>query len=141
MITKEDEQEIYRALDEYHSDQKEKWNKAKQELSGLIHPKYFDFAEDHDTFFSEGICEIEETEEKNSDHPNRKYCRIKGGSSLKYGYTTNTIECCNIETQYEGEPVEYWVYQVTGHLGDDYTGELLLPLLDGKRYWRIGYSC
>ena len=54
---------------------------------------------------------------------------------------TDTIETLNEDSKYEGEEIEYYVWQTTGYMGDDYSGFLLLPLLDGKRFWKVGYSC
>jgi len=141
-MTEEKEQEAFNEMAKYYDEQQWKWSKAKEELKGLIHPKYFDFAESNDTYYSEGVFEIEETDERTSGYSKNRHCRIKEtNDSRLYMYTTSEVECYDFESEYEGEPVEYWVWQQTGYLGDDYSGFLLLPLLDGKRFWKIGYSC
>lgn len=120
-----------------------KWQQAKEDLKGLIHPKYFVFAESHDTYFSEGIVEINETDEKQRGYSDsQRNCRIKDEEhSLLYMHNTGEVECFyGEESEYEGEPVEYWCWQRTGIMGDDYSGYLLLPMNDG-RYWKISYSC
>lgn len=142
MITKEEEKQMYEALAAYEKEEQEKWNKAKEDLNGLIHPKYFDFAEDNDSYNSEGIVEIELTDDKETNYPNQQFCRIKGtGYSRLFMYATDTLETIDETSEYEGEEIEWWVWQQTGILGDDYSGWLLLPLLDGKRYWKVNYSC
>lgn len=139
-MTKEEDKQYYEAMNSYHKELDEKWNKAKKELQGLIHPKYFDFAENNETYYSDGIVEIQEISAK-PNYPNRKYCKIKnGGDGGAYEHNTDNIEMYDKESQYEGEPVEYWVWQTTGYCEDDYSGFLLLPLLDG-RFWKVGYSC
>lgn len=135
-----EEQEAFNEMAKYYDGQQSKWSKAKEEIKELIHPKYFDFAENNDTYYSEGIVEIEETDERINGYSNTRHCRIKDGSPL-YLYTTNEVECYGFESKYEGEPVEYWVWQETGFCEDDYSGFMLLPLLDGKRFWKVGYSC
>lgn len=141
MYTPEEEKQYIEAMDNYHAELKSKWNKAKEELQGLIHPKYFDFAESNDTYYSEGIVEIIETEQKRSGYSDKKHCRIKEDKDkLLYIFHTDSLETIE-ESEYEGENIEYYVWQQTGYMGDDYSGYLLLPLLDGKRFWKVGYSC
>ena len=120
-------------------DEGEEWNNAKKELNGLIEPKYFDFAQSNETYYSKGIVEIEKFKPQYTRHPNSEYCREDGMTYIK---TTAEIECFDFESKYEGETVEYWVWQTTtGMEGDSYIGFLLFPLLDGKRYWKVGFSC
>jgi hypothetical protein len=139
MLTKEEEKQYYEEMDKYHKDLDEKWNKAKEELNGLIEPKYFDFAQSNETFYSEGIVEIEKFKPQYTSYPNSEHCRE---DAMTYIKTTTEIECYDFESKYEGETVEYWVWQqTTGMEGDSYSGFLLLPLLDGKRYWKVAYSC
>jgi hypothetical protein len=137
----EEEKEMYDALDAYYDKLESDWKQAKEQVKDLIEPKYFVFAESNDTYESYGIVEIEETEEKRNGYPNHRCCRVKNVKDYNlYMHTTNEVETYNDDSPYEGEPVEYWVWQTTGYLGDDYSGYLLLPLKDG-RYWKIGYSC
>lgn len=142
MITKEQEKEYHDAMDKYHDEMDAEWNKSKEELIGLIHNKYFDFIENHDTYYSIGVIDIIETNEKRGGYPNYKCCRVKDDSDkLLYMHSTDTIETLNEDSEYEGEEIEYYVWQTTGYMGDDYSGFLLLPLLDGKRFWKVGYTC
>jgi hypothetical protein len=139
MLTKEQEKEYHDAMDKYHNEMDAKWNKAKEELNGLIEPKYFDFAMSNETYYSEGIVEIVKFKPQYTSYPNSEHCK-EGG--LTYIKTTNEIECYDFDSEYEGKTVEYWVWQTTnGMEGDSYSGFLLLPLLDGKRFWKVGYSC
>ncbi len=142
MFTEQEEKEMRDEWRKSEEELQEKWENAKKELAGLIHPKYFDFAENHETFCSEGIVEIQLTDERKSGYRKYAHCRIKGDDdSMVYINHTGNVESLDEESKYEGEEVEYWVWQTTGHLGDDYSGFLLLPLLDGVRFWKIGYSC
>lgn len=142
MITPEEEKQMYDDWQQAQDEYDQKWIDAKEELEGLIHPKYFDFIEDHDAYHSEGIIDIIETDEKRGGYPNYKCCRIKDDKDkLLYMYHTDEIESIQVESEYEGEDIEYYVWQTTGYMGDDYSGFLLLPLLDGKRFWKVGYSC
>lgn len=141
MISPEEEKEMYEAWQKAMDEYDQKWIDAKGELEGLIHPKYFDFTENNDTYYSEGIVEIIETEEKRSGYSDKKHCRIKEDKDkLLYIFHTDSLETIE-ESEYEGENIEYYVWQQTGYMGDDYSGYLLLPLLDGKRFWKVGYSC
>lgn len=139
IISKEDEEEVFKEWEKAEEEAKKKWEQAKEEVRSLIEPKYFEFAEDHDTFYSEGIVEIVETDEKVSGYSGYRHCRIKGDGKL-YMLINSTIETTKEDSEFEGEPIFYWVWQTTGYMGDDYSGFLLLPLSDG-RYWKIGYSC
>lgn len=144
MISKEQEAQMYEEMMAYDKDRQEKWNKAKEDLKDLIHPKYFDFMENHDSYHSEGIVEMYEVDEKQSGYSDsQRNCRIKGdGYSGLYMHTCGEVEnMYGEESIHEGEPVEYWVNQwSTGMEGDSYAGFLLLPLNNGK-YWKVGYSC
>ena len=119
----------------------EEWNKVKEELKDLIEPKYFDFAESQETYFSEGYVNIIEVEERKQGYSKYPHCREFGTSDTRlYMKHNDYIETIDGKSKYEGEEVEYWVWQMTGYLGDDYSGFLLLPMLDG-RYWKVAYSC
>lgn len=140
MLSKEEEDEFFQSMIAEKRLLELKWINAKKELDGLIHPKYFDFAEINDGYSSEGVVEIEETDERTSAYPQYKHCRIKNTDDRRlYVHHTDTLETL-VESKHDGEPVEYWVWQTTGYCGDDYSGYLLLPMLDG-RYWKISYSC
>jgi hypothetical protein len=144
MLTKEEEKQMYDELIAYENERKEAWNKVKEELHGLIHPKYFDFMETMESYHSEGVVEINEVEDKQNGYPeSQRNCRIKAeGYSGLYMYTTGEVEYLyGEEGDYDGEGVEYWVNQWSnGIVGDSYAGFLLLPLNNGK-YWKVGYSC
>lgn len=140
MIPEEEIKEMYDAMILEQQQREKKWNKDKKSLKGLIHPRYFDFAEDHESFFSEGIVEIEKTDEKRSGYPKHECCRIKGKQSNLYMYHKTDLETIDGNSKYEDEEIEYWVWQTTGYAEDDYSGYLLLPMLDG-RYWMVAYSC
>lgn len=138
-ITKEEEKQYAEAMNNYYAEIDAKWNKVKEELNGLIEPKYFDFAMSNETYYSEGIVEIEIFKPKHTSYPNSEHCKEGNKTYIK---TKTEIECFDFESEYEGETVEYWVWQTTtGMEGDSYSGFLLLPLLDGKRFWKVGYSC
>jgi hypothetical protein len=136
-MTKE-EQRYFLEMHEHHNKLNERWDKAKEELSGLIDPKYFDFAESQEYYDTIGIVEIERFKPERTNYPDHEHCKEDGMTYIK---TTGEIECYYFESKYEGERVEYWVWQTTGYLEDDYSGFLLLPLLDGKRFWKVSYSC
>ena len=144
MLTKEEEKQMCDELIAYENERKEGWNKVKEELSDLIHPKYFDFIETMESYHSEGVVEINEVEDKQNGYSNsQRNCRIKGeGYSGLYMYTTSGVEYMyGEEGDYEGEFVEYWVNQwSTGIEGDSYAGFLLIPLSNGT-FWKVGYSC
>lgn len=143
-IPDEEIDEIYAEIIAHEKAEKENWEKIKEDLKDLIHPKYFDFIENHDSYRHEGIVEIVETDEKQSGYgQNQRNCRIKdSGMSGLYMYTTMEVEYFyGYEGEYEGEMVEYWVNQWSiGTEGDSFAGYLLFPLSDG-RYWKVGYSC
>lgn len=145
MITPEDEKELYREMYEefaaFEKEQKEKWNKAKEELKDLIHPKYFAFLEDHETYQTEGVFEIEETDRKENGYEKHKHCSVKNWSDGRlFIHHETTVETLEGDSEYEGEDIEYWVWQTCGYLGDDFSGYLLVPLNNGK-YWMTSYSC
>lgn len=144
MITKEEEKQMYEEMMAYEKEHQDKWNKAKDDLKELIHLKYFDFMENHDSYNSEGIVEIYEVDDKQNGYGlSQRNCRIVGDKfSGLFMHTTSEVEYMyGEEGNYEGEPVEYWVKQwSTGMECDSYSGFLLLPLNDGK-YWKVGYSC
>jgi hypothetical protein len=128
-MIKEDEQRV------------EDWNKVKEELKDLIEPKYFDFAESQETYSSEGYVNIIEVKERNQGYKNYPHCREFGTSDTRlYMKHDDYVETMDGKSKYEGEAVEYWVWQMTGYICDSYSGFLLLPMLDG-RYWKIAYSC
>lgn len=137
-----EQQQMYEDWYKAELEFKEKWNITKQELHELIHPKYFDFAESNSHFYNEGIVEIYETDERTSGYSTYRHCRVKGASDIYlYVHCTGDIESAHDkESPYEGEEVEYWVWQTVGYAGDDYSGFLLLPMLDG-RCWKIGFAC
>lgn len=117
------------------------WNKVKEDLKDLIEPKYFDFAETNETYYSEGFVNIIEVKERNQGYKNYPHCREFGTSDTRvYMKHDDNLETLDDKSKYEGERVEYWVWQMTGYSCDDYSGFLLLPMLDG-RYWKIAYSC
>lgn len=143
-MTKEEEKQMYDEIIAHEKERKEKWNKVKEDLKELIHPKYFDFIESNDSYDSEGIVEIHEVDDKqNGYHHSQRNCRIKNeGYSGLYMYTENEVEYLyGEEGDYNGEDVEYWVIQWReGMEGDSYAGFLLLPLNNGK-YWKVSYLC
>lgn len=117
------------------------WEKAKEEVKHLIHQKYFDFIENHESYSSEGIFDIQLTDHRASRHPNNQACLVKNWNDKRlFVHHTNYIESFDIESEYEGEEVEYFVWQETGMLGDDFYGYLLLPLSNGK-FWMVNYAC
>jgi len=103
----------------------------KEQLKGLINVTgLFEWlTEDHDGWSPLGIVEIVKTDKQKSGYPKHECCYIKGGSDL-------FMKCdCDVpKIKY------YYVVQQTGMMGDDYSGELLLPLKDG-RYFHVSYSC
>lgn len=141
MVSKQEEKEIYEEMDRAFKEESDKWEKAKNDLKDLIHPKYIEFAENHDSFKSEGVFEIEETDKRTGGYPNYRHCTVRDWQDNRlFIHHTDTLELLDNESEYEGEEIEYWVWQTTGYLGDDYSGYLLLPMLNGK-YWMVGYSC
>lgn len=143
MLTKEEEKQLHAEMSAHQTELEEKWNAAKKELDGLIHPKYFDFAENHDTFYSNGIVETHEVDDKQNGYgKDQRNCRIKGENSPLYMHTTSEVEYYyGYEGKYEGDSVEYWVHQWSvGMEGDSYSGYLLFPMTDG-RFWKVRYSC
>lgn len=113
----------------------------KEELADLIHPKYFGFAGNHETYSSKGIVEIIETEDREHGYQQYPHCRILNDEdNYLYIHHKTELEMIDGTSPYEGEDIEYYVWQTTGYIGDDYSGYILLPLLDGK-YWKISYSC
>lgn len=129
-------QEMWEEEDKRHKE----WESHKQSLKSLIHPKYFDFIEEHESYYHKGIVEIEKTTDKVWGYSTTNNCRIKNGGSTLYLHQNSSVESLRVESVYEGEGVEYYVWQLTGYLGDDYSGYLLLPLNNGK-WWQVGYSC
>jgi hypothetical protein len=128
-------------MQEEHEKQVAEWTKAKEELNGLIEPKYFDFAESHESYGSEGIVNIIEVKEKTSRYSAYPLCREFGSNERRiYIHHTTQLETEDEQSKYEGSDIEYWVWQTVGYCEDDYSGFLLLPMLDG-RYWKISYSC
>jgi len=143
MITEEEEKEMRLDIERDRQAQKQEWENAKALVKDLIHPKYFQFIESHDSFGDQGIVEIIKTDEKQSGYPDsQRNCRVKDDtSSYLYMHTTSEVESFfGDELKYDGESIEYWVTQWTGYACDDYQGYLLLELSNGK-YWKIRYSC
>ncbi len=141
MISEEEEREMHEAMDHYYDALKKKWDQDKELVKDLIHPKYFDFIENQESYYSEGILETEEFEPTRTDHPNHKHCKVVSDKTDLHTYilTTDEIETFdNSESKYEGEIVGYWVWQ-TGY-DDSYSGYMLFELSNGK-YWKVGYSC
>ena len=138
-LTKEEEEEIYNEYVSIMEKERNEWEKVKLEMRNLIHEKYIDFIEEHDTYGSEGVFEIKLTNEKKSGYPNYQCCRIEADSFL-YMHQFCALETLNEKSKYEGESIEYYVWQTSGYCGDDYSGFLLLPLNDG-RFWKVSYSC
>lgn len=99
----------------------------KEKLKGLINTKRFwrEMEEDYDSWWIEGIVEIEPTGKSKEGYPNSVCARIKG----EKGYTY---------TDYIGKGIFNW--QTVGIMGDDYSGYTLYPLKDG-RYLKVSYSC
>lgn len=133
--------EIYKEMIAEEKEHERKWTQAKSGIDGLIHPKYFDFVEDNDGYCSNGVVEIELTDQKQRGYKNQ-CCKIKDERfSHLYMHHSAKLETLSGASDFEGDKIEYWVWQITGPLGDDFSGSLLLPLLDGKRFWHVSYSC
>lgn len=117
------------------------WEEAKNKLNGLIHPKYFDFAEDHDSYCHKDIVNIVEVAERQQGYANFSHCREAAAKKSPL-YMKHIVDLCTIDekSKYEGQKIEYWVWQTSGYICDNYSGYLLLPLFDG-RFWKIHYSC
>lgn len=119
----------------------EEWEKAKSDLKGLIKPKYFDFVETNDSYHSEGIVEIKEIEPCKPGYMNYPHCiEVNSTGMMIYIKCSTFIESIGKPLKHEGKKVDYWVWQTSGYLGDDYSGFLLLPLNNGK-YWKVSYCC
>ncbi|MGK0174076.1 MAG: hypothetical protein ACI9AT_000439 [Ulvibacter sp.] len=140
MITQEEKDQMYKDWSAEMDAIKANWDQAKNDLKGLIHPKYFDFAEDNESFASEGIVKIVLTDEKKSGYPNYPCCRVLGELGFLYMSHSDALETIEEESKYEEESINYYVWQTVGYSGDDYSGYLLLPMNDG-RYWKVSYSC
>ena len=69
-------------LIEYEDNLKKEWEKAKKELKDIVHSKYFDFVEDNETYSSEGLVNIEKTDDKVHGYPKGECCKIKGEYKL-----------------------------------------------------------
>ncbi len=135
------DRDYYKELIEEQNVIRDTWNKAKEKLKDLIESKYFDFAESHEYYVSEDIVNIIEVKDRNQGYKSYPHCReVDTKDSRLYMRHTDNLETFNGESKYEGEEVIYWVWQTVGFLGDDYSGFLLLPMLDG-RYWKISYNC
>jgi|SRR5690606_37305225 len=140
-FSEEELKEILLEINREEENRITEWSKAKEEIRDLIHPKYFDFAEDHETYESEGIVSIVEVEDRKMGYKSYPHCReLDTNDRRLYIKHNDYLETIKGESEYEGEDIEYWVWQTTGYCGDDYSGYLLLPMLDG-RYWKINYSC
>lgn len=136
---------MFEELDDFYSitrmeweKEKLEWENEKEKLKGLIDPIYFYFAETHESYVSEGVVNIIEIPERTSGYSNHPHCRELDNNHLIY--IKNTINLESKIPEFDNKELEYWVYQRVGHLGDDYSGYLLLPMYDG-RYWKINYSC
>lgn len=138
MYTEDNTNDILR---QEHEKIEKLWVDAKKMVEDLIEPKYIVFVEENESYYSKGIVEIYEIPERKSGYSNFPHCKIKGEklSNVYINFTTE-LETYDENCEYEGEKINYWVWQTVGHLGDDYSGYLLLPLSDG-RYWKVGYSC
>ncbi len=126
-------------LIEYEDNLKKEWEKAKKELKDIVHSKYFDFVEDNETYSSEGLVNIEKTDDKVHGYPKGECCKIKGEYKL-YLKTKMYLETLEGNSKYEGKKLKYYVNQTTGYLGDDYYGHVLIPT-KGEQYWKVSYSC
>ena len=72
------------------------WTKAKEELNGLIEPKYFDFAESHESYGSEGIVNIVEVKERTQGYSQYPHCREFGTNERRlYMHHTTELETDN----------------------------------------------
>lgn len=136
-----EQKELYKLLIAEHKQQEKDWIEAKKELKNLIHPKYFSFAESHESYSNCGIVNIIEVKERKQGYSTYPHCREFGTKDNRlYIKHITELETFDEESKYEGEEIEYWVWQTVGHCEDDFSGFLLLPMKDG-RYWKIGYSC
>lgn len=131
--------ELSKIMREEYEKQESEWIKTKEELTDIIEPKYFDFVEGHESYISNGYVNIIETKERISGYSHYSHCRVSNDSLLYIKHNIE-LETENSDSKYEGSDIEYWVWQTTGYCGDDYSGFLLLPMLDG-RYWKVSYTC
>lgn len=127
-----------REIEEFESSIYQEWMEAdnklleerdswKEKLKGLIKVKklWREMEEEYESWWIEGIVEIELTGTSNKNYPKSICAKIKDEKSYTY-------------TDYRGEGVFNW--QTVGMLGDDYSGYTLHPLKNGK-YLKISYSC
>ena len=115
----------------YEQDEKNK-NAFKEQLQGLAPvDELFEWLNnDHDGWHPIAVVEIETTDKQMPGYPSHECCTIKGSNTLFMKTSFDEVEGMDF----------YYVWQVTGMMGDDYSGELLLPLSDG-RYFQVSYSC
>ncbi len=107
-------------------------NNWKSNLKSLINTTglWRHLSESLDYWSPEAIVEVELTDKK-----------IGGYSTYQHAYEKGDYGKLYIKQKCEMRGVSHeYVYQVTGYLGDNYSGFLLLPLNDG-RYFKISYSC
>ncbi len=106
----------------------------KNLLSGLINVQgLFKWLEEHDSYRPEGIVDIILTDEKSNGYPNHQHARIVDDEEHLLYMQTNMDE-------YVKGVKYYFVWQTTGHLGDDFSGILLFPLKNGK-FFKVAYWC
>lgn len=110
----------------------------KEKLKDLI-PKYdvlMEWLSDGlDDWTPIGIVEVYEVEEKASGYSNYQHVRIKDDEE-KLLYMKNEDEGDEEEIGVN----HHHVWQMTGYLGDDYSGFMLFPMTDG-RYFKVSYNC
>lgn len=104
----------------------------KDKLKDLINDDVFNWLNEHDSWYPNGIVEIYNVDEKRSGYSTYQHTRIKDDKDKLLYMQTDEDEVEGIN--------HYFVWQQTGYLGDDYSGYLLLPLSNGK-YFKVSYSC
>ena len=123
--------ESYESMWKYEEEIRAKNESYKPMLKGLVNVKrLYEWLDDEQTGWRAlGIVEIEPTDKKMNGYPNHECCYVKEKHTM-------FMKCSGEDTPFK----YYYVWQITGYLGDDYSGELLLPLKDG-RYFQIAFSC
>lgn len=139
------EDEMYASLfEEFAKEEKEQYLKEqkikadfKEKLKGLINVDslYNHFDIEEYTWMPEQIVKAIETEEQLIGYPPHQCARIVNDNDrLLY-----MKSYCDYDEPIEG--IDYcYVWQITGMLGDDYSGYLLFPLTNGL-FIKISYSC
>jgi len=124
---------LYESLKAADLEEKRVKKSFKSLLRGLINVTgLYRSLDENDTWHPQDIVEIQLTDEKRSGYKSYQHARIVDDTEKKLYMRCSCSDIRGID--------HYYVWQIGGYLGDDYSGNILYPLKNGK-YFKVSYSC